>query len=119
MNSGISFSAWAVNAVRTPVNARLAPSIVFALVVWTGDCGVAGSNTVDIQVSANGVSEGINIACAIGNTLVPLPPGTENSLVTISLRGVDGQGAPRPNRQVVSNVSVAPGIVSFRFTGPV
>jgi hypothetical protein len=109
----------AVNAVRTPVVARLEPSIVFARVIWTGDCGVAGSNTVDIQVSANGVSEGINIACATGNTIVALPPGTEDSLVTISLRGVDGQGVPRPQRQVVDSVAVSPGIVTFRFTGPV
>jgi hypothetical protein len=109
----------AVNAVRTPVAARLEPSIVFARVIWTGDCGVAGSNTVDIQVSANGVSEGINIACATGNTLVALPPGTEDSLVSISLRGVDGQGVPRPQRQAIDSVVVVPGIVTFRFTGPV
>jgi hypothetical protein len=108
----------AVNAVRTSAAVRLAPSIVFARVIWTGDCGVVGSNTVDIQVSANGVSEGINIACATGNTFVVLPPGTEDSLVTISLRGVDGQGDPRPQRQTIQSVSVEPGIATFRFTGP-
>jgi hypothetical protein len=109
----------AVNAVRTRVAATLQPSVVFARVIWTGDCGVAGANTVDIQVSANGVSEGINIACATGNTLVALPPGTEDSLVSISLRGVDGQGVPRPQRQTIDSVVVVPGIVTFRFTGPV
>jgi hypothetical protein len=108
----------AVNAVRTSVAARLEPSIVFARVIWTGDCGVAQSNTVDIQVSAGGVSEGINIACAAGNTVIVLPPGTETSPVTISLRGVDGQGQPRPQRQTVPSINVVPGVATFRFTGP-
>lgn len=104
--------------VRSTASASLQPSIVFARVLWTGDCGVAGANTVDIQVSANGVSEGINIACATGNTTIALPRGTEGSLVTIALRGVDGQGTPSSRRQVIDGVAVQPGIATFRFTGP-
>lgn len=108
----------ALTGVRSSTSATLLPSIVFARVLWTGDCGVAGANTVDIQVSANGVSEGINIACAIGNTTIALPRGTEGSLVTIALRGVDGQGTPSVRRQTIDSVSVQPGIATFRFTGP-
>lgn len=107
-----------VNAVQVRQAVRLQPSIVFARVLWTGDCGVALSNTVDIQVSANGVSEGINVPCAQGNAQVALPSGTQNSLVSISLRGVDGQGAPRAASDVIANVAVVPGIVTFRFSGP-
>ncbi len=108
----------ALSGARSTVAATLEPSIVFARVIWTGDCGVANANTVDIQVSANGVSEGINIACATGTTTIALPPGTQNSLVTISLRGVDGQGAPVGVRQTIDSATVSPGVETFRFTGP-
>jgi hypothetical protein len=107
-----------LTGVRSSTRTTLLPSIVFARVLWTGDCGVAGANTVDIQVSANGVSEGINIACAIGNTTIALPRGTEDSFVTIALRGVDGQGTPSVRRQTIDSVSVQPGVATFRFTGP-
>jgi hypothetical protein len=107
---------------RTTDIAELVPSIVFARVVWNGDCGAASAATVDVQVKANGVTEaGINVACAQGTTVIAMPRGTERSTVDISLRGVDGQGAPRPDAETVSadaDNPVVPGINTFRFGGP-
>jgi hypothetical protein len=107
---------------RTLDTAVLAPSIVFARVVWNGDCGAAASATVDVQIQANGVTEaGFNVPCAQGTSVIALPRGTEGSTVLVSLRGVDGQGAPRAIREtVLADVDnpVVPGINTFRFAGP-
>lgn len=107
---------------RTVDLAVLEPSIVFARVVWNGDCGAANAATVDVQVKANGVTEaGINVPCAQGTSVIAMPRGTEGSTVLISLRGVDGQGAPRPTVETVladNDNPVVPGINTFRFAGP-
>jgi hypothetical protein len=108
----------ALVGARSALVATLQPTIIFARIIWTGDCGVAQANTVDIQVSALGISEGVNIACATGTTTVALPFGAGNSPVTISLRGVDGQGAPVGSRETIDSVNVSPGVVTFRFAGP-
>jgi hypothetical protein len=103
---------------RTSANVRLSPSLPFARVVWTGDCGVTQSATVDVQIQAGGVSTGINLPCANGNALIALPPGSESSPVTMALRGVDGQGLPVGRRDAINDVTVVDGINTFRFEGP-
>ncbi len=108
---------------RTLTTAVLAPSIVFARVVWNGDCSQAGATTVDIQVRANSaIAAGINVPCAQGTALIALPRGTESSVVSITLRGVDGQGAPvgaAPEAiTATAPVGAVPGINTFRFAGP-
>ncbi len=108
----------AATGARTIANVRLSPSLPFARVVWAGDCGVTGSATVDIQITAGGVSTGLNVPCANGNALIALPPGSDSSPVSIALRGVDGQGVPRPERDPIDDVNVVLGINTFRFLGP-
>ncbi|HEY1101480.1 MAG TPA: hypothetical protein VGF99_21250 [Myxococcota bacterium] len=108
---------------RTTTTAVLEPSIPFARVVWNGDCGAAGAATVDIQVRANSVIEaGINVPCAQGTTVIALPAGTDESNVTILLRGVSGQGVPvGAAAEPVSAdgaLRVINGINTFRFAGP-
>ena len=103
---------------RTIANVRLSPSLPFARVVWAGDCGVTQSASVDVQISAGGVSTGINLPCANGNAVIALPPGSESSPVSIALRGVDGQGVPRDQRDAIDNITVVKGINTFRFGGP-
>jgi hypothetical protein len=94
----------------------LSPSIAFARIIWTEDCGVTQSANVDIQIASDGVSEGINVPCAEGNTLVALPPGTER--VRVTLRGVNVQGDQFTAPDVIDNILVIPGLNTFRITGP-
>ncbi|MBM4282399.1 MAG: hypothetical protein FJ137_17150 [Deltaproteobacteria bacterium] len=103
---------------RTAVNVRLSPNLPFARVVWAGDCGVTESASVDIQITAGGVSTGINVPCANGNAVVALPPGSESSPVSIALRGVSGQGVARTLRDAINDVNVVLGVNTFRFLGP-
>jgi hypothetical protein len=103
---------------RTSANVRLSPRLPFARVVWAGDCGVTGSASVDIQINAGGVNTGVNVPCANGNAVLALPFGSEASPVSIALRGVDGQGVARPERDAIEDVTVRPGINTFRFLGP-
>ncbi len=100
----------------------LEPALVFALLVWAGDCGTAGAATVDVRVEAgvNGVNSGINLPCAQGSQTLALPAGSELSPITITLLGVDGQGVPdvAADLSTIGPVAVAPGISTFRFSGP-
>ena len=113
---------FALAGPRTVRSAVLEPSIVFARVVWAGDCGAAQAATVDVQIRANGVTEaGINVPCAQGTVLIALPRGTEESNVNITLRGVTGQGLPvgaAAQQVTATDPKVTPGINTFRFTGP-
>ena len=110
-----------LSAARTQLTRTLVPSLAFARVIWTGDCGTANANTVDIQVTAGGLTQGINVACAQGNTLFALPRPAVGNNVQIALRGVDGQGVPDlvvdPNDRAELLQAVA-GINTFTFAGP-
>jgi hypothetical protein len=116
---------------RTSANIVLSPSLVFLRAVWSGDCGVTGSASVDINVLANNLSTGLNVPCANGNVLIALPPGSEDAPVTVALTGVDGQGVPRRDlnnandpgddvtlTEVVRDFGVVPGINTVRLDGP-
>ena len=112
---------FALAGPRTVRAVVLTPSIVFARVVWAGDCGAAGAATVDVQLRANGVTEaGINVPCAQGTVLIALPRGAEGSNVSVNLRGVSGQALPVGTTELVlaNNPKVTPGINTFRFIGP-
>ena len=105
---------------RTQADFTLDPALVFVLIAWAGDCGVANTATVDVRVDVSGFSSGINLPCAQGSQKLVLPRGSELSLITINLRGVDGQGVPDQGADIdiLADVAVVPGINNFRFAGP-
>lgn len=116
---------------RTSANIVLSPSLAFLRAVWSGDCGVTGSASVDINVLANNLSTGINVPCANGNVLIALPQGSEDAPVTVALTGIDGQGVPRRDvndandpgddvtlTEVRRDFAVVPGINTVRLDGP-
>lgn len=110
----------AVAGPRTEKAFRLEPALVFVLVVWAGDCGVANAATVDVQIDANGINTGLNMPCAQGSQKIALPPGSQNGNVTINLRGVDGQGVPDAvDTETIGPVRPVPGVITFRFAGPI
>jgi hypothetical protein len=107
-----------VDAVNAAVDLTLEPNLAFVFVVWAGDCAAENAATVDIQVVAGGVNTGVNAPCAQGSQELVLPPGAELGPVTISLRGIDGQGVPQGEAERIQNVSVVTGLNTFRFAGP-
>jgi len=104
-----------LSGVRTTSSLILSPSKAFARVIWTGDCSVARAAAVAIQTDAAGFREGQTVPCSQGNTLISLASIDGN--VSISLDGVDGQGAPL-NSPTTVNSEVHAGLITFRFAEP-
>lgn len=97
---------------------RLEPAIVFAQIVWDGDCAAAGATTVDIQVQTQDLTLGVNLPCIQASQKIALPAGSDASPVTVTLRGVDGQGVADPATQTTGPITLVPGTMTIRFSGP-